>query len=442
MPLKEILLPAMGEGITDATIIRWLIAEGENVKKDQPIVEIATDKVDSEIVSPAEGILKKIICLAGSIPKIGETIALLAEEGDENAEIDLTDNSQQPDYKSFTKHIVSSKKIRQKRSISEKIEVVDNRELPFIPPYVRLVTSKLNIDLYELAQFSELKPNEALNKRHVEEFVQQRDYVIDNQTDKKTQSISKFSETEVELDLSAFGSNIEIQEMSRMRKLIAKQMVRSSNIIPHVTSYIEADITELVQWRDKNKEKFEALYKTRLTLTPLFVTAIVQGLKKYPEINTSLSGDNLIIRKDINIGMATVLPDKNLIVPVIKNADSQNLQGLAMAVNDLSARARTGELLPQEIMGSTFTFTNIGVFGTLTGTPIINYPEAAIMAIGAINKKPYVVKTEQGNSIGIRDIVILSLAYDHRIIDGSLGGLFLKEVATALTTLKNQLPEL
>jgi 2-oxoglutarate dehydrogenase E2 component (dihydrolipoamide succinyltransferase) len=436
MALKEVILPAMGEGIMEATIIRWLVKEGDLVKTDQPLVEIATDKVDSEIPAAFDGKVKKIIALAGVIPKIGETIAIIEVyvEGESEPE----DNDYplvEVGYTQTSKANIANKiPLRQKTTKKSLTERIDYSELPFVPPYVRLLTTRLNIDLLDLASFTGLGKNDSFHKHHVESYLEQRDYSLPLEIEEEiceTAPLKIDNERAEKADIPV--GNFVVQEMSRMRKIIADRMLLSSNTIPHVTSFIEVDITNMVIWREKVKDDFLKEYNTKLTYTPLFIEAIVAAIKEYPEVNASLSGNNMIIKKDINIGMATVLPDRNLIVPVIKNADQLGLMGLSQVVADLSDKARTNTLKPTDVTESTFTFTNIGVFGTLTGTPLINVPESAILSIGAINKKPFVVKTSDGNSIGIRDVVMLSLAYDHRIIDGSLGGLFLKKMADDLS---------
>ena len=436
MTLKEVILPAMGEGITDATIIRWLVKEGEIVEADQPMVEIATDKVDSEVPAPVGGKVRKILALSGIIAQVGETIAVIEVYGIDGEPDDPNEGDENQENLANILQYAPVIKENKKKPVIEKELIADYSELPFVPPYVRLVASKLNINLFELAQFSAVGKGGALRKHHVEEFLRQREYAVEPIITKAPTSQIIEKHVQISQNKEAYSGNYEVTEMSRMRKIIAQRMVTSSQAIPHVTSYIEVDITNIVLWRERVKDEFLNEFKVKLTYTPIFVEAIVYALKQYPEVNVSLDGDNIILKKDINIGMATVLPDRNLIVPVIKNADNLSLSGIAQAVSELADNARSNSLKPTDITGSTFTFTNIGVFGSLTGTPLINMPESAILGIGAINKKPFVVKGTQGNSIGIRDIVMLSLAYDHRIIDGSLGGLFLKAVADYLSNFK------
>lgn len=433
MTFKEVLLPAMGEGVTEASIIRWLVEEGDPVKIDQPLVEIATDKVDSEIPSPFEGIVKKIVSPVGAIPKVGDPVVIIALVNDEpDSNVETTDfitvqTEINPVQKELKKPIV-----RQKETVSHKKE-----DIPFAPPYVRMIARKLQIDLHDLAAFSGKTAHDSFSKFDIEEFLKFKDYNVE-EVDFESAVLAIQPKSAEKSPLTGYTGPFHIEEMGRIRKRIAERMVKSSTIIPHVVSYIEADVTNMANWREKVKDEFYLKYKSKLTFTPLFIEAIVYGLKKYPEVNVSIDGDQIIFKESLNIGMATILPDKDLIVPVVKQADTLNLQGLSITVNDLAHRAREKNLRPEEITGSTFTFTNIGVFGTLTGAPIINHPEAAILAIGAINKRPDVVKVENGYSIGIRDKVMLSLAYDHRIIDGGLGGLFLKAVAEFIENFDNQ----
>lgn len=437
MTLKELALPAMGEGITDASIIRWLVKEGERIAVDQPLVEIATDKVDSEVPSPFDGFLKKIIAPVGSIPKIGETIAVI--QITEHFSSDENDNADEKEILA----IVTSEAKAQKPTIAPLRKIIDssnltNSSLPFCPPYIRMLTEKLNINLFDLATYTDKGKGDIFSKSDVEKFIAERVEMQYDETvepviaQEKQNIITQHHSKQVvnePVQQQNIAGNYKTVELSRIRKKIAENMLASSKSIPHVTSFIEADATNMVIWREKVKDIFLKKYNTKLTFTPLFIEAIVSALVQYPEVNVSLSGENVIIKEDINIGMATVLPDKNLIVPVVMRANTLNLQGLAQQVNDLSEKARTYNLKPHEIAGSSFTFTNIGVFGTLTGTPLINMPEAAILSIGAINKKPSVITTSDGYAIGIRDIVMLSLAYDHRVIDGGLGGLFLKAIS-------------
>jgi len=425
MPLNKVVLPALGEGITDATIIRWLVEEGDAVSVDQPLAEIATDKVDSEVYSPYDGILKKIIALPGEVPKVGDVIAYIQV----GAEISTTGS---PNPMIAEEQPLSAVLEKQNRVMTESPSSKVIHTEPFITPFVRTAIQRLQIDKEDLIRFSGKRTGEIIDKEDLEKYVEDQLPFIEKKKRKPTVASAPPLAIPVEPafqmngQLTASTEDVEKVPLPRIRKKIAEHMLISSKTIPHVTSFVEVDVTTIVEWREQKKEEFQRKYNTRLTLTHLFVEAIVATVKAYPQVNVSLEGDTLLIRKNIHIGMATVLPDGNLIVPVIKHADKLNLSGIAQAVNDLSERARNYNLKPHEATGSTFSFTNIGVFGSLSGTPLINVPEAAILGIGAVIKKPWAIRTNEGYAIGLRDIVMLSLAYDHRIIDGSLGGLFLK----------------
>lgn len=433
----------MGEGVTEAKVIRWLVKQGDFVKYDQPLVEIATDKVDSEVPSPFEGVLKKIIAPVGAIPKVGETIAIIAVDENETIAFDAPLDLVTTDSSAFNGNGINKEYKAIKQLAREEIvtQTVDYPKV-FISPYVELLLSKLKISRAELLNY--VGTDRIPAKKDVMELLAKKEYNLDNGLQKneiKQIEISETSSVVMEKPEIKTTPDGELVPMNRMRKIIAEHMSLSSKIIPHVTSFIEADVTKLLMWRNAVKADFQKQHGVKLTMTPLFIKAIVSALKAYPEVNVSIDEqeENIIMKRNINIGMATVLADKNLIVPVIKNADQLSLQGLTMQVHDLSLRARQNELKPHEITGGTFTFTNIGMFGSLTGTPIINHPEAAILAIGAVNQKPAVVDTEHGKTIGIRDIVMLSIAYDHRVIDGGLGGMFLKHVAEWLTNFDESL---
>lgn len=448
MTTVEVILPAMGEGITDANITRWLVEEGDKVEEDQPLVEIATDKVDSEIPSPAAGIIKKIISKEGDVPKIGEVLAIIAtgtdaldeESGQEEEQPSATENNEN----------------RVELSESEQMEDEPVLELPdplmsnqikhelqkkYISPFIRNIAKANNISIEELSTIPGSGANGRITKNDVLNYMNKRlTSTLGKSASKTTSKVGQYPSLGVKHSSArpekgnGFSENprIEIIEMDRMRKLIAEHMVKSVLTSPHVTSFVEADLTNLVQWRNSVKKQFQEKYKEKLTYTPLIIEAVSKALKDYPLINVSVDQDKILVKKDINVGMATALTNGNLIVPVIKNADQMTLPGLAAAVNDLAKRARDNKLKPAEIKNGTFSITNLGSFGNISGTPIINQPEVAILAAGAILRKPAVVKTVYGESIGIRDIMILSLTYDHRVVDGSLGGMFLKRVAEYL----------
>ena len=422
MARLNVVLPAMGEGVIEATINKWLVAEGAKVREDDPLVEVATDKVDSEVPSPAEGTILSILAKEGSTVKVGETIAII-----EN------DSSHTPEE---TRNIAAEvnrirETITEVRKEQKEIESDSNglrSRTPsgkFISPLVRSISAKEGISYSDLDNISGTGMDGRITRDDVLAFLEERK--------KKTvtaDSISKSSKTEKSSSASQEGD--EIIEMDRVRKLIAEHMVLSKKTSPHVTSFIDADVTKLVNWRNSVKDRFYKTEGQKLTLTPIFIDVAARALYDFPMINISVDGSSIIKRKNINIGMATALPDGNLIVPVIKNANEKSLTGLAKSVNDLADRARTNKLKPDEIAGGTFTITNFGTYNNLAGTPIINQPQAAILGTGAVRKQPAVVETPDGDVIGIRHIMILSLSYDHRVIDGALAGKFLNRIKEIL----------
>ncbi len=416
MSTFEVLLPAMGEGIVDATITRWLVSEGEVVNIDQSLVEIATDKVDSEIPSTVKGIISKIIFKEGEAPRVGQTIAII-ETGDSTKHED----------KSAKGEIVDAVKVNEK-PIKPAIESIDNdydnSYVPFISPLVRKIAKDEGIQTDELKIIKGTGLNNRITKEDILAFIVSKEKKIESITRSTLEPEKQSVSNEPKQD----GVMFEVVKMDRMRRLIAEHMVMSKQTSPHVTSFIEVDVTNLMILRDRIKEPFLKKEGEKLTITPFFIEATVHGIKQHLFINSSVDGDNIIVKKNINIGIATSLPNGNLIVPVIKNADRLNLTGLSKSLNDIAKRARENQLKPDEIQGGTFTITNLGMFDTLTGTPIINQPQVAILAIGAINKRPVVIETPSGDTIGIRQISILSLSYDHRVVDGALAGQFLQTV--------------
>jgi len=442
MAKVEILLPAMGEGIIEATLTKWLVKEGDKIEEDQSIAEIATDKVDSEIPAPQDGVIEKLLFNENDIPKVGDTIAILRVEGDNDAEIETSEKKEEPEK---AKKEEKPSKAKPQTEPKEEISTSSQPEQPlgsrtpkgrFLSPLVRNIAEKENITAHELDQIRGSGNTGRITKDDIINYINTRSsggvQPIPEGSDAKQQKTSEPAKPQVSKDQLYGGGDYEIVQMDRMRKLIADHMVLSKQISPHVTSFVEADVTNMVKWREKNKAKFQERENTRLTFTPLFMEATVKALKDFPTINVSVDEDKIILKKNINIGMATALPSGNLIVPVIKNADKLNLSGLASNVNDLANRARENKLKPEEIQGGTFTITNFGTFQNISGTPIINQPQAAILGIGSITKKPAVIETAEGDAIAIRHIMILSLAYDHRVIDGALGGMFLKRIADYL----------
>lgn len=417
----NIVLPAMGEGVIEATVNKWLVEEGARVREDDPLVEVATDKVDSEVPAPVDGILVTIIAGEGTVAKIGEIIAII--ENDTIASPEET-------------HKVAKEVERIRETIEEAKQEINEvekitREMKsrtpsgkFISPLVRNIAAKEGISYSELDMLQGTGMDGRITRDDIYNLIRNRRKAEEERTSQvKTGSMGS---------PPARLQGDEVIPMDRVRKLIAEHMVLSKKTSPHVTSFIDADVTRLVNWRNANKEKFLASEGQKLTLTPIFIDAVARALYEYPMINISVEGNNIIRRKNINIGMATALPDGNLIVPVIKNANEKNLTGLAKAVNDLAERARNNKLKPEEITGGTFTITNFGSYNNLAGTPIINQPQAAILGTGVVRKTPAVVETPDGDMIAVRQIMILSLSYDHRVIDGALAGRFLQRVKEIL----------
>lgn len=419
----NIKVPALGEGITDVTITKWLVNEGDNVEAEQPIVEIATDKVDSEISASEDGIIHKINIQENNVAQVGETIAIIETEKENENKFETDDNTLEEDFLDLNSN--KNSEILEKTDL----DTITFQKHIFIPPYIRSMAIEYELTNEELYSIKANGENDELTIEDVKNYIINRKKIV---TSSKIKIPSSKTSNNQVIDMSGFHENSEIIEMDRMRKLIAEHMVRSKLTAPHVTSFIEADVTNLVTWRNGIKENFAKKFGEKLTFTPIFVEAVVKALKKHPMVNASVDDKHIYLKKNINVGVATALTNGNLIVPVIKDADQENLIGLATKVNDIVSRARLNKLTATEVKGGTFTLTNLGNFESLAGTPIINQPEVAILAIGAITRKPAVVKVNNQETIGIRDIVMLSLAYDHRIIDGSLGGMFLKSVRDSL----------
>lgn len=418
MAQLDIVLPAMGEGVIEATINKWLVKPGTLVSEDDPLVEVATDKVDSEVPSPAEGTIVTIIGEEGSVVKVGEVIATIEtkiiETKETKKKIDAEIGRIREtinESRLVKKDVEKAKKDLKSRSPSGK----------FLSPLVRSVAARENISYNELDAIKGTGMDGRITKDDI------FNYLDSTKQDKQDEQVKKDKKIN---DLSSSGD--EVIEMDRVRKLIAEHMVLSKKTSPHVTSFIDADVTRLVKWRNSVKDKFLATEGQKLTLTPIFIEATASALYEFPMINISVDGNKIIKKKNINIGMATALPDGNLIVPVIKKANEKSLTGLAKSVNDLAERARNNKLKPDEITGGTFTITNFGSYNNLAGTPIINQPQAAILGIGAVRKQPAVIETPDGDVIAIRHIMILSLSYDHRVIDGALAGKFLNRLKEIL----------
>ena len=442
MPIVDLVMPKMGESITEATILKWHKQPGDAVMQDETLLEIATDKVDSEVPSTAAGILQEILYRENDVVPVGSVIARIQSEVTESvrpAHHDKPQVAKQVEVevpKSEAVHPAYELSGNIGRSPSSNGNGTGNR---FYSPLVLNIASNEGISLQELENLSGSGNDGRVTKKDILQYVEDRKHGAPAKAPETItakpwprESFQQASTTEIRTGAAAQAGNTEILEMDRMRKLIADHMVKSKQTSAHVTSFTEADVTNLVHWRERVKGEFERREGTKITYTPLFIEAIVMCIKKFPMINSSVDGDRIIIKKDINLGMATALPNGNLIVPVIRNADQFNLVGLTKQVNSLAENARNNKLRPEETQGGTFTMTNVGTFGSLMGTPIINQPQVAILALGAIKKRPVVMESPEGDSIAIRHMMYLSLSYDHRIIDGSLGASFLTEVAKTL----------
>ncbi|MGZ5283579.1 MAG: dihydrolipoamide acetyltransferase family protein [Bacteroidia bacterium] len=441
----ELIMPKMGESIAEATILKWLKQEGETIELDESVLEIATDKVDSEVPSPISGTLIKILHPEGAVVPVGQAVALIALAG-EGADIaaEADPNGSQEAAKAQIETAASQASTQQSNAPSAQAQPIDKSAASrFYSPLVLNIARSEGISMSELENMAGTGKEGRVTKKDILDYVENRGSAPQIQAQPQTPATQPApqaaqttpqpqSQTQYKVDVSAQPGD-EIIEMDRMRKIIAENMVMSKHVSPHVTSFVEADVTNMVKWRDKIKKDFEKKEGEKITFTPIFIEAVVKAIKDFPNINVALgTGDKIIKRKSINIGMAAALPSGNLIVPVIKNADTKNLLGLTKEVNDLAGRARTNKLKPDDIQGATFTLTNVGTFGNVMGTPIIPQPQVAIMAVGAIKKKPVVIETEYGDIIAIRHMMFLSLSYDHRVVDGMLGGSFLRKVADYL----------
>ena len=431
-------LPKMGESVTEATVTKWLKQVGDKVILDDPIVEIATDKVDTDVTSEVEGVIIEQRFKENDVVQVGETL-LVIETKEEIDSISLPVQTEKPiepekNKKSETE-VVASILEEEMDSIDNLITSrVDEPANRFYSPLIKSISKKEGILQEELDRIPGTGKNQRLTKSDLLDYIKNRPFKDSSKAkiyEKKSNDLTPSIENPIVTEPLLKGQN-QILEMTRMEKLVSEHMKSSLETSAHVQSFIEADVTDLWDWREKEKETFLKRENEKLTFTPLFVTAIIKALRDYPMLNSSLENDRIIIKKEINIGMATALPDGNLIVPVIKNADHLNLVGLTKAVNDLANRARKNQLIPEEVQEGTYTFTNIGNFGSIMGTPIINQPQVGILAIGIIRKMPSVIETPNGDFIGVRRKVILSHSYDHRIINGATGGLFVKRVAEYL----------
>jgi 2-oxoglutarate dehydrogenase E2 component (dihydrolipoamide succinyltransferase) len=431
MAIVDLVMPKMGESIMEATILKWSKNPGDSVKMDETVLEIATDKVDSEVPSTASGTLTEVLYQVNDVVPVGAVIARISTDGSgavTSAPVAASAPATAP---------VSAAPASVPAPATATTVNGNNK---FYSPLVLNIAASEGVSMTELEQIPGTGNEGRVTKKDILQYVANRNTGNTKPVAQPATVAAPAAEVivvkqepaQAVSSVPSYSGNVEIIEMDRMRKLIAKHMVDSKHTSPHVTSFTEADVTNLVLWREKVKKDFEKREGEKITFTPLFIEAVVKCIKKYPWLNSSIDGDRIIVKKDINIGMATALPSGNLIVPVIKNADQLNLVGLSKQVNGLANAARNNKLKPDDTTGGTFTLTNVGTFGSLMGTPIINQPQVAILAVGAIKKRPVVVETPHGDSIAIRHMMYLSMSYDHRIVDGALGATFLTAVAHEL----------
>ena len=421
MAQVELIMPKMGESVAEATVIKWLKNVGETIEIDESVLEIATDKVDSEIPSSIEGVLIKQLFNENDVVLVGQAVAII----ETNASASVAAPNVEPEA---PKEVEVAEEIIEKAIETTSVPKSSNSN-KFFSPLVRSIAQEEGISMSELETVPGSGKDGRVTKKDILAFLSKRTTAP---VAAKATKANNGSPVQITATAVPLMEGDEIIEMDRMRKMIANHMVMSKHVSPHVTSFVEADVTNIVNWRNKVKDEFFKREGEKITFTPIFVDAVVKAIKDFPMINVSVDGTNIIKRKHINVGMAAALPSGNLIVPVIKDADQKNMIGLTKMVNDLAKRARSNDLKPDEISGGTFTLTNVGGFGNVMGTPIINQPQVAIMAVGAIVKKPAVIETEMGDVIAIRHKMFCSLSYDHRVVDGSLGGMFLRRFADYL----------
>ena len=443
MAKVELVMPKMGESIIEATILKWHKQVGDRVEQDETILEIATDKVDSEVPSPVSGVISELLFEENAVVAVGKVIAMIATES--AVEEKITPSVPTPkidvavEAKPQNGSATSVQPVQNGTPATTKTEAAVAEFVADVPkaseggrfysPLVRTIAKQEGVSVFELEAISGSGEGGRVTKTDILSFV-------DNKKNVGTPIAVTPSVMDTKIGVAqtaaSISGDVEIIEMDRMRQVIAKHMTDSLQTSAHVTSFVEADVTNIVNWRNRIKSEFQKKYGENITFTPIFIEAVCRALRDFPLVNSSVKGTQIFVKKDLNIGMAAALPSGNLIVPVIRNADSLNLVGLSKAVNDLANRARTNKLKPEETQGGTFTLTNVGGFGNIMGTPIINQPQVAIMATGAIKKKPAVLETEFGDVIAVRQMMFLSLSYDHRIVDGALGGSFLRRVADYL----------
>ncbi|MCF8257395.1 MAG: 2-oxo acid dehydrogenase subunit E2 [Flavobacteriales bacterium] len=431
MAKVDVLMPKMGESVAEATVIRWLKQPGDHIGADEPIMEIATDKVDSEIPSPVEGTLAEQCCAENDVVQVGARVAVISTGATVGGEPAVSPGP-----------VVSTARAAAVEVARSEPAMAPVSDIPkrsgsgrFYSPLVRNIAKEEGVALAELDTIVGTGKEGRVTKTDIMAHLENRGEAAPSVQQQAIVPAKAAQPSVAKVHTPPTISLMpgdEIIEMDRMRKMIAEHMVMSKSVSAHVTSFVEADVTNLVMWRERVKNEFEKREGQKLTFTPIFIECLVRAIKDFPGVNISVDGQNIIKRKNINIGMAAAMPNGNLIVPVIKNADQKNLVGLAAEVNDLADRARQSKLKPEEIQGGTYTLTNVGTFGNVMGTPVINQPQVAIMAAGAIRKRPAVIETPQGDAIAIRHMMFLSHSYDHRVVDGSLGGMFVRRFADYL----------
>ena len=448
MSVVDLVMPKLGEGIIEATIIKWHKQPGDTIKEDEVVLDIATDKVDSEVPSTAEGIIEEVYFKENDVVPIGAVLAKIKVGTSTNYTVTEFPQSTPPAQPVYEEASIAEEVPYQPSHVMFETQPTDTGKAKFYSPLVLNIAASENVSMSELESIPGTGQDGRVSKKDILNYISTRrsgnsnnaSYAVENSQPLTNNhhtatvhpaTIQPATNNTAQVATYSTG-NTEIIEMDRMRKLIAKNMVDSLHTSAHVTSFAECDVSNLVMWRERKKHDYERREGEKITYTPLIIEAIVKSIKKYPLLSSSVVGDTIVIKKDINIGMATALPTGNLIVPVIKNADQLNLSGLTKKVNSLANAARTGTLKPDDTTGGTFTFTNIGTFGSTMGAPIINQPQVAIMAVGVIKKRPVVIESPTGDSIAIRHIMYISLSYDHRIIDGALGSTFLNAVVKEL----------
>lgn len=422
MSLFELKMPKMGESISEATIINWLKQVGDPIEAEETILEVATDKVDSEVPSPYDGVLKEIKFEPNTVVPVGEVLAIIETTGE--VKVDKQENG-------VVKSDQKKKASPSPKAKNNEFKLGAQNPDAFLSPLVVSIAQKEGLTIEEVQSIQGTGTDGRIRKSDVMNYISNRKYALPSRPKAapvQQQSVFGFNPPPIKY---VEGHDV-VEEMDRMRQMIAGHMVYSKQTSPHVTAYVEADVTNLVAWRNANKIAFQEKYGEKLTFTPIFVETVTKAIQDFPGINASVDGTKVVLRKDINVGMATALPSGNLIVPVVKNAESKNMQDLAKDVNHLANAARENKLKPEEIQGSTFTISNVGTFGSIMGTPIINQPEVAILALGIIKKRAEVITTEKGDEIAIRSMMYLSLSFDHRVVDGYLGGSFLRRVGDYL----------